>query len=73
MAIQPTCGQGLAEHATLPARLGELIDAVVMASARVVAACETFVRLEEELLALLQQRLEQERRMLVTMVEAVHR
>jgi hypothetical protein len=28
MPDQPTCGRGLAEHSTTPAKLGELIDAV---------------------------------------------
>jgi hypothetical protein len=28
VADEPTCGQGLAEHSALPAKLGELIDAV---------------------------------------------
>jgi hypothetical protein len=28
MAQQPTCGQGIAAHAALPAKLGELTDAV---------------------------------------------
>jgi hypothetical protein len=28
MDAQPTCGQGLAEHSSLPAKVGELIDAL---------------------------------------------
>src|SRR5688572_3225526 len=127
MENQPTCGRGLAEHAVLPAKLGELIGALaenlethmkaldlkdensrkeydayrelatdhrkiataLQATARQMAgyrdlpmgrhdqkamsapnvreAFEKFVRLEQELLALLQGRLEQDRRMLVEM------
>jgi protein subunit release factor A len=127
MAEQPTCGYGIAAHAALPAKLGELTDAVAgslevhlpaldlkeenarkehrvylrlvrlhrqaaarlqvigtemagqrdlpmgrhdqraMASADVVKAFEQVVTAEQELLALLQERLEQDRRLLVEM------
>ena len=133
MANSRTCGQGLAEHAALPAKLGELTAAVAdilehhmealdltdenskrehdayrdlarkhrsvanqlqetamqmagyrdlpmgrhdmkaMASPEVIEAFEKFVRIEQELLALLQARLEQDRQMLVEMVGAGQR
>ena len=44
-----------------------------MASPEVVDAFEQFVRIEQELLALLQARLEQDRHMLVDMAGAGHR
>ena len=124
MTDQPTCGQGLAEHASLPAKLGELLAALAanlevhqnslvltdeharaeyrayvrlatehrgiaaqlasvaehmagyrhlpmgahderaFADPQVMEAFETFVRREEELLALLQRALERDRAML---------
>jgi hypothetical protein len=127
MESQPTCGQGLAENAVLPAKLGELTaslaenleahmkaldpkdknakkeldayrklatelrrigdeleaiatamagyrdlpvgrhDAKAMSGPKVRPAFEKFVTLEQELLALLQKRVEQERTMLVQM------
>jgi hypothetical protein len=127
MGNQRTCGQGLAEHSVLPAKLGELTSAVAvilelhtealdltdggskpeydayrelvekhrkaatqlreiarqmagyrdlpmgrhdpkaMSSPAVVEAFENFVRLERELLALVETRLEQDRQMLVAM------
>jgi hypothetical protein len=51
---QPTCGQGLAEHSALPAKLGELTAAVA-------------ANLEQELLALLEQRVTRDRQMLAAM------
>jgi hypothetical protein len=127
MSEQPTCGQGLADHAPLPAKLGELNASVAenlevhmqaldlkdenakkehgvylklandhrkiaaqlqaasgemagyrdlpmgrheqqaLSSPQVVEAFEHFVKVEQELLALLQQRVEQDRKMLVEM------
>ncbi len=127
MGEQPTCGQGLAAHSALPAKLGELTaavaevleihttaldledenarrerdaylklvaehrqtaaelraigeemagyrdlpmarhDASVMASPVVADAFEKLVAVEEELLALLRERLEQDREMLAEM------
>jgi hypothetical protein len=129
MANSRTCGQGLAEHAPLPAKLGELTAAVsdilerhtkaldltdgnskreydayrdlvrkhrgvanqlqetamqmagyrdlpmgrhdmkAMASPEVIEAFERFVRIEQELLALLKARLEEDRHMLVEMAK----
>jgi hypothetical protein len=127
MADRPTCGQGLAEHSSLPAKLGELTasaagilevhlqaldpedeaarrehgvylrlvqqhrqtagelaatgrdmaaqrllpmgahDPTVMSSPGAVAAFERFVEAERELLALLQERLPQDQKMLAGM------
>lgn len=127
MDDQPTCGRGLAEHSALPAKLGELIAAMVanldihrqsldlhdersrkeyeayvklahelrriatdlretaehmaryrdlpmgrhdesaLADAKALDAFDTFVRLERELLALLQPSLERDERMLAAM------
>jgi hypothetical protein len=127
MDEQPTCGKGLAEHAVLPAKLGELIasvagvleahmpaldltdaasrqehevyrhlakdhrqaglqlqamavqmagyrdlpmgrhDAKAMTAPAVLESYQRFVGLEEELLTLLQRRVEQDRQMLAAM------
>jgi hypothetical protein len=127
MDDQPTCGKGLAEHAVLPATLGELIasvadvleahmpaldltdepsrqeheayrhlardhrqaglqlqaiarqmagyrdlpmgrhDAKAMSAPPVLDSYQRFVRLEQELLTLLQRRVQQDRQMLVSM------
>lgn len=127
MKSQPTCGQGLAEHSALPAKLGEWTttmadnlelhtealdlkdensrrerdvyldlakayreignqltttarqmaayrdlpmgrhDPKAMASPKLREAFQKFVRLEQDLLALLQQRVEQDRGMLAAM------
>jgi hypothetical protein len=127
MGEQPTCGQGVAEHSLLPARLAEVTDAVAanleahtkaldpddeaarrelavylklarahrqaaaqlraiaedmaaqrelpmgrhdeqaLASSEVVAAFRRFVTAKQQLLALLQELLEQDRRMLAEM------
>jgi hypothetical protein len=129
MTDQPTCGQGLAEHSLLPAKLGELIacvaevleahtkalvssdettekergvylnlvgehrriaallgatgeemagyrdlpmgehDPKAMSSPRPVEAFRSLVKAEEDLLTLLQKRVEEDRRMLVEMGE----
>lgn len=70
----------------LPAKLGELIgsvaenlevqadhDAKVMSDPKAVKAFEKFMNLEQELLALLQKRLEQDHKMLVQMRSAISR
>ena len=88
MKEQQTCGKGLAENSALPAKLGELTDALAeileahrealdptdenhpekMGAVR--EAFQEFVQLEQELAALLEKRLEADRRMLHEMSEA---
>jgi hypothetical protein len=130
MQDQPSCGRGLAEHSTLPAKMGELIASVAenleahmkaldlndensrkeheaylelsqkhrqiaaelqataermvgyrdlplgrhdhraMSAPRPLEAFETFVKLEQELVALLQEKLGKDRKMLTELREA---
>ena len=81
MTDEPTCGRGLAASAALPGKIAELsaalaevlerhmkaLDMAAMADPAMGAAFERFVRREEELLQLLQSRLDDDRVMLSTM------
>ena len=64
---QVTCGQGLAANAVIPAKLGELIASmaeILEVHTKALDAFAAFLTTEQQLLALLQERLEQDREML---------
>jgi hypothetical protein len=81
MESQGTCGKGLAEHSALPAKLAGIIGALAryrdlpmgrhdektISGPQVRAAFEKFVKVEQELRAMLEKRVEQDRTMLAAM------